>query len=132
MANTNLVHDFSKYVATNITNQARCIESNIAEQLSYGTSVIINDNVHDWVRENYLDKGFDPKTVSILLNSWRLGKKLNYQSSLKRLFLYSQKHNIAYIQNPTINKRLDFLQLCMKMAVPTTTRYVLLGVLCQL
>ena len=71
MANTNLVHDFSKSVATNITNQARCFESNIAEQLSYGTPVSTKENVHDLVviGENYLDKGFDPKTLSLLLNS---------------------------------------------------------------
>ena len=93
MANTNLVHVFSKSVTTNITYQARCFESNIAEQLSYGTPVSTNDNVHDWVviGENYQDKGFDPKTVSILLNSWRLGTKLNYQSSLKSWFLYFTK-----------------------------------------
>ena len=95
MANTNVVHNFSKSVATNVTNQARCFKSNIAEQLSYGTPVSTRDNVHDW--------------VVILLNSWRLGTKLNYQCSLKRWFLYSQKHNITDIQYPTMQQALGFL-----------------------
>ena len=67
----------------------------------------------NFLKQKYLDKGFDIETVSTILHSWRKGTKKNYAPYISQWVQYCKENNYNHEKAP-VSFALSFLQNLFK------------------
>lgn len=68
----------------------------------------ISSNSLSCVRKLYRKQGFSKQTVDIIMSSWKLGIKKQYQTFTKRWFQYCSEEQVNSVR-PTLDNILEFL-----------------------
>ena len=87
-----------------------CQQLSVATHPFGGTSSVGEADNDCWniVQEKYLCAGYDPNTVTLLLNSWRSTTKAGYATYLKQWIDFAVTNDLSII-NPRTHKALKFL-----------------------
>ena len=68
----------------------------------------ISSNSLSCVRKLYRKRGFSKQTVNIIMSSWKLGTKKQYQTFTKIWFQYCSEEQVNSVR-PTLDNILEFL-----------------------